>query len=238
MFLKLRKDKPDERDHLYTPTEGELPAKMDLRKQMSAVEDQGQLGSCTANALVGNLEFLAKKVKAYNASRLFLYFNERIYIGTINEDSGANLRDGIKALKKYGSASERIWPYRISRFTTKPSDVAYADALKRTISSYERIITLNGVLACLASGSPVVFGTDWYSSWSTMEVEKSGVIPQVDEAVDTVEGGHAMLIVGYDTAKEQFIVRNSWGKSWGKGGYCYFSFSHFKYFSDLWTIRA
>ena len=104
-------DRPDYRDKLYTAIAAppkKLPKKVDLRRGCSRVEDQGQLGSCTANALVGNLEFLKKKAghRVTNLSRLFVYYNERAMEGTINDDAGAMIRDGVKSLVKLGVCSE------------------------------------------------------------------------------------------------------------------------------------
>jgi len=92
-----------------------------LREGCSRVEDQGQLGSCTANALVGNLEFLEKKGghTVTNLSRLFIYYNERAMEGTIYDDAGAMIRDGVKTLVKLGVCTERKWPYDITKFTQK-----------------------------------------------------------------------------------------------------------------------
>jgi C1A family cysteine protease len=108
-------DRPDYRDKLYAAIAAppkKLPSKVDLCEGCSRVENQGQLGSCTANALAGNLEFLEKKGarRATNLSRLFIYYNERAVEGTINDDAGAMIRDGVKSLVKLGVCSERSWP--------------------------------------------------------------------------------------------------------------------------------
>ena len=109
-------DIPDARDHLYGAVRkipAKLPASVDLRPGCSRVEDQGDLGSCTANALAGALEFLMKKdkVKFSDVSRLFIYYNERVVENSVKTDSGAMLRDGIKTLAKQGACSEKSWPY-------------------------------------------------------------------------------------------------------------------------------
>lgn len=119
-------DLPDHRDLFYSavaPRMIALPRKVDMRSKCSPVEDQGQLGSCTANALVGALEFLEIKDGApfADVSRLFVYYNERVIEVTVNQDSGAFIRDGIKSLAKQGVCTEPEWPYKISKFTTKPS---------------------------------------------------------------------------------------------------------------------
>ena len=156
-------DIPDFRDHLYGAVRAipaTLPTHVDLRPTCSPVEDQGQLGSCTANALVGALEFLEvkDKVRFVNLSRLFLYYNERVIEGSVNSDSGAMLRDGIKTLAKQGVCSETNWPYNIANFTKKPPKGCYQEALKYQILSYARIVTVDEMRATLAEGFPFVFG--------------------------------------------------------------------------------
>src|SRR5260370_31612564 len=111
-------DLPDHRDLFYSAVAPRLvspPAKVDLRKRCSPVENQGQLGSCTANALVGALEFLELKdsAKFVDLSRLFVYYNERAIEGTVKQDSGAFIPAGIKCLAKQGGCPENEWPYKV-----------------------------------------------------------------------------------------------------------------------------
>src|SRR5215831_2398267 len=141
-------DLPDHRDLLYSaiaPEAARLPQRIDLRKQCSAIENQGRLGSCTANALVGALEFLEKKdgVHFVDLSRLFVYYNERVIEGTVDQDSGAFIRDGIKSLAKQGVCSEPEWPYKVSKFRRKPTRTCYRTAKKHRILSYHRISTVD-----------------------------------------------------------------------------------------------
>ena len=75
-------DVPDQRDYFLSAVlriPAKLPPLVDLRPLCSQVENQGQLGSCTANALAGSLEFLERKDKIAfeDFSRLFIYYNER-----------------------------------------------------------------------------------------------------------------------------------------------------------------
>src|SRR5947207_13215307 len=140
-------DIPDHRDFLYAavaPRLAQLPRKVDLRSKCSPVEDQGPLGSCTANALIGAVEFLEKKdnVPFADLSRLFVYYNERVIEGTVDQDSGAFIRDGVKSLAKQGVCPEPEWPYKVSRFRRKPSRTCYRTAKKHHILSYHRISTL------------------------------------------------------------------------------------------------
>jgi C1A family cysteine protease len=206
------------------------------------VEDQGQLGSCTANALVGALEFLMlKDQKTYvDMSRLFVYYNERVIEHTVNQDSGAMIRDGIKTLAKQGVCTEKLWPYDISQFTVTPPDPCYKEALNYQITSYQRIDTVDEMRSCLADGFPFVFGFTVYESFESQDVASTGVVnmPGPDEQV---MGGHAVVGVGYDDSQKRFIVRNSWSDGWGMKGYFTIPYDYLanrNLSDDFWTIRA
>ena len=172
-------DRPDQRDKLYSAIAKPpktLPKSVDLRAGCSPVEDQGQLGSCTANALVGNLEFLEQKAgkSVADLSRLFIYYNERAMEGTINEDAGAMIRDGVKSLVNQGVCGEDLWPYTISQFTVKPTAACFKQALDHQVLSYHRILTLQQMKQCLAEGYPFVFGFSVYESFESPTVAKTG----------------------------------------------------------------
>jgi C1A family cysteine protease len=238
-------DLPDQRDILYSavrPVPSVLPPSVDLRTFCSPVEDQGSLGSCTANALVGALEFLEKKnqVPFKDMSRLFVYYNERVIEHTVKSDSGAMLRDGIKTLKHQGVCTEKKWPYIISKFTVKPTPACYQEALKHQITSYQRIVTLDQMRACLAEGFPFVFGFAVYESFESQEVAKTGIAPMPGPAERSL-GGHAVLAVGYNDAEQRILVRNSWGTGWGQQGYFTLPYGYLtdrNLSDDFWTIRA
>ena len=125
----LKRDLPDSRDYIYKFKRCAwwLPGSVDLRSYCSPVEEQGEIGSCTGQALAGNIEFLdcLNDGIHIDVSRLFIYYNERMIEGTIEEDSGAYIRDGIKTLAKYGVCPESMHPYIIDRFRDKPSDECY-----------------------------------------------------------------------------------------------------------------
>ncbi len=238
-------DLPDRRDLPYSaiaPRVRKLPRKIDLQANCSPVEDQGQLGSCTANSLVGALEFLENKggTSFVDLSRLFIYYNERVIEGTVDQDSGAFIRDGIKSLARQGVCPENDWPYKIATFRKRPSASCYRTAKKHRIISYHRINTLDEMRDCLANGLPFVFGFTVYESFESQEVAKSGVV-DLPAAEEKVVGGHAVMAVGYNDSQKRFLIRNSWGTDWGKKGYFTMPYNYLgdrNLSDDFWTIRA
>jgi C1A family cysteine protease len=239
-------DLPDGRDLLYAApveTVAKLPKRVDMRKQCPPVYNQGQLGSCTANAIGGALEFdqMRQGEDAFTPSRLFIYYNERAIEGTVHSDSGAQIRDGIKTVVKQGAPREEpTWPYRIGKFDDKPPKPAYSEGKEHQAIRYLRLTQALGQLkGCLASGFPFVFGFAVYESFESARVARTGHAP-IPKASETLLGGHAVMAVGYDEARQWFIVRNSWGTGWGMGGYFTLPYPYLLQPSlsrDFWTIR-
>lgn len=237
-------DLPDHRDYLFSAVYGvtlKLPTSIDLRSTCSPIEDQKKLGSCTANALVGALEFLERKdgVPFTNLSRLFIYYNERVIEHTVTSDSGAQLRDGIKTLAKQGVCPEKNWPYVITKFKTKPPKTCYTEASSHLITSYQRVQTLADMRSCLAAGYPFVFGFTVYNSFESNQVASTGIVPMPAPG-EGVAGGHAVVAVGYNDSDKRFIARNSWGTTWGQQGYFTIPYDYLtnpQLAGDMWTIR-
>jgi C1A family cysteine protease len=252
-------DLPDNRDHQFAAPLlklGPLPAKVDLRKQCPGVYDQGQIGSCTANAIAAAIEFdrLKQKLPDFTPSRLFIYYNERNMENSVATDSGAQIRDGVKSVNKLGVCPEPEWTYVATpadpntnlwppgaKPAQKPSPTCYADALKHQALSYESVTRdLVQFKGCLAAGYPFVLGFTVYSAFESAQVAKTGVL-NLPASAEQVEGGHAVLCVGYDDAAQRFIIRNSWGASWGMKGYFTMPYAYLlsqKLSSDFWTIRV
>lgn len=241
MYYGWVPDIPDQRDFLYSAIRPviRVPKHADLREGCSEIEYQGRLGSCTAQALAGAIEFLDKKADgAYtDKSRLFIYYNERALEETIDYDAGASLRDGIKTLKNDGVCPEKLWPYVVARFDRKPPQKCYDEALRNTIQSYHRIYTIPEMLACITEGFPFVFGFAVYESFESQQVRRTGVVHMPVKG-EIMIGGHAVMAVGFDQAAKRLIVRNSWGKAWGMDGYFTMPFEYIETLADdFWTIR-
>jgi C1A family cysteine protease len=244
-------DLPDHRDYILRASPralARLPVSVDLTNKCPAVYDQGEIGSCTANAIAGAIEFDQMKQKirgVFLPSRLFIYYNERVIEHTVDEDSGAMIRDGIKSVAKEGACAEKLWPYDPKPFpgnvhlTKKPSVKCYKQALRHTAVQYERVPrVLAHMKACLASGYPFVLGFTVYESFESDEVATNGVMP-MPAPREQVVGGHAVVAVGYDDKIARFRMRNSWGTGWGVKGYFTMPYAYLlneNLSDDFWKI--
>jgi len=236
------KDKKDSRDYIYQLRSTSNISNVDLRPFCTTIEDQGNLGSCTGQAIAGAIEYLNKKNgKINDVSRLFIYYWERVMLGTVNYDSGAYIRDGIKSFFRYGAPVERLWPYIISRFRNKPTIAAMNDGARRRVMLYERATDFNAVKNALSNGFPVTIGFYVYTSFMSRTVSTTGMMPYPNTARERFLGGHAVLLVGYDDTTQRFIARNSWGSRWGDSGYFYMPYQVIQNTSmsdDFWVIKT
>lgn len=272
-----------------------VAASWDNRPICSPIEDQGNLGSCTAHmfaALVeanevkrtkpqllsvvaaaaataqvatsnvvvqadGSITFTTKIVpsvvvptptptptpsKLIRASRLFQYYATRKIEGTITEDAGATIRDAIKTGAKYGVVDETLWAYDTSKFTVNPPSTVWTTAATHLVTSYHSIADgdIATMKSVLAMGYLVGFGFQVYDYFMSSDMAKKAVLP-VPGVNEQLQGGHAVALVGYDDAKNAFLVRNSWGTSWGLGGYFWMSYDYVKntaLASDFWVIQS
>lgn len=233
-----------------------LPICVDLRSFCSPVEDQGNEGSCTAHALAGGIEYLqnielSKKMTGPSASlvfpsgqfervsRAFIYYNERDMEGDPSQDDGASLSTGVQVTEQSGVCRELLWPYAPNTAFTRPPQTAYDEAAQHKVVSAYQLSDLLGMKHSLASGYPFVFGIQCYDSLMSSEVAQSGEVP-VPGSFENYLGGHALLCVGYNDADQRFLFRNSWGSSWGQGGYAWIPYAYMmnsNLAEDLWSLQ-
>jgi C1A family cysteine protease len=238
--LNWRPDRPDFRDYIFTGVPDITPAKVDLREFCSKIEDQGAIGSCTGCAISSAMELILKRERRLlDLSRLFIYYQERLLEGSVLRDAGAYLRTGIKSCYTWGAPDERLWRYDPKLLFTRPSPAAYEDALKRRVAEYRRCPDFTTVKNALASGNPVVVGFLVYTSFLSLVVAKTGVMPFPNVRKERILGGHAVCLVGYDDTRRVFIAKNSWGTNWGDGGYFYMPYQvieNRQMSADFWVI--
>ena len=226
-----------------------LPKTMDLRPGMMPPYDQGQIGSCVANGTGGAVEYdrIKQGCPPVTPARLMIYYNGRAINGSIDQDSGITIHEGVQALIQQGVCPETEWPYIESQFAVKPTDQCYADALKCKVMTNKWVEQIAhavcGVLSGVANNGvplPVLVGVQVYSSFMSDEVMHTGVVPMPQKGQAAL-GGHCILLVGYDADKQVFIFRNSWGTTWGMGGYGTIPFAYIlspKLAAELGTISS
>jgi C1A family cysteine protease len=240
-----RSDAPDTRDfQLHLPQLSVLPASVDLRNLLSPGRlDQGHLGSCTANALVNHRRFLRVNVehKPYDErSRLYLYARERVLEGTLGQDPGAQLRDGMRVLQQYGVCPESDWPYDITTFAQAPTPHEDADAADYRIASYHRLASVLDIQTTLAHGMTCVIGIPVYRGFESQRTATTGVVPMPPSGAQPI-AGHAIHVVGYERIRRTSyaIIENSWGDGWGDHGFGYVPLSYLDKFGfDAWVAAV
>jgi C1A family cysteine protease len=239
MKFKIKPSLPDIRDYIYRSDSTEaLRESVDLREWDTIIESQGTLGSCSSNALTNAYELsVNREYPEYlkQLSRLFIYYNTRSEYGNVLEDDGIFLRDGLKAITKFGICSEELWPYNIDNFNVEPTDECYENAKKRKILKYQKLMSTYYITEVLNNNKPVVFGMTIYDSFMELNDRISTV--SVPSHKEESLGGHAMCMVGYDLKKRLFLAKNSFGSGWGDNGYCWIPFDYIRQEGyDIWTF--
>jgi C1A family cysteine protease len=238
-----------------------LATSVDLRPWCSPIENQGPLGSCTANAGVALLEYFERRAfgNHIDASRLFLYKATRNYM-QMTGDTGAYLRTTMGAIVLFGLAPEKYWPYIIANFDIEPPAFCYSFASNYKALKYYRldppgttaVALLNNIKTNLAAGMPSMFGFSVYNSFYQAQI--TGKIPIPANTGDPFAGGHAVVAVGYDdtikiknsiagspTTTGALLIRNSYGSSWGPlGGYLWMPYDYVLkgLANDFWTLNS
>ncbi len=249
-----KRDLPSHHDNFLMVANPITVANFPKQKFLSGlppIYDQGQLGSCTANALAGVFEFEQMKqgLSDFMPSRLFIYYNERKIEGTIGTDSGASLSDGIRVLTTLGVCKETTWPYDVTKLTLTPSSVAFVEGSNHQILASKRVpMSIDGFKTMINMGYPIAFGFTVFSYMESQQMSTTGILKMPGPSEQSI-GGHAVVCVGYsDTMKSTdgkhigyLKVRNSWGPNWGieangSKGYFWMPYTYINLCSDAWVI--
>jgi hypothetical protein len=234
---------------------------------MAIVYNQGNIGSCTANALCSAYTFVSPN--QYLGSRLFLYYNERLNQGnnvrpngSIIQDNGSTIINGIRCLQKYGLCSEILLPYNTQNYALKPRPICYTTGLGYKCTTYSAVLqTLSTLQGCLINGQPFILGFRVYSSFESRNSLLTGYVPMPYVTTrgqsDILFGGHAVLVCGYDLTRSYpanplnptacpggngvWIIKNSWGTNVGDRGYFYLPLPYLTNPSlaiEFWSVTA
>jgi C1A family cysteine protease len=229
---------PDLRDHRYRSRSAALVDRVDLRDWAGMVEDQGALGSCSGSAMTDAYEITVKiqyPERWVQLSKLFVYYNSRVFYDGLNEDGGSYLRDTLKAVKKYGVCREDLWLYDIDRFAQQPTAKAYVDAQYRTVTTYEMLYDNQEILEVLNLGRPVIIGMTLFEDFQ--DLNQGNSVVSMPAAGEVSIGTHALCLVGYDLDLRRFLAKNSFGATWGDMGYCWIPFDYITaYCFDRWCF--
>lgn len=221
---------------------GGTEAKVDLRQYCSPVEDQGDLGSCNACAVVSALEFLMIKAgqPKKDLSALYVYYYGRRLSGWEQEDSGLLCHHATAAVMAYGACEDKLWPYRIERFKEEPPVSARENATRFDAVQYARLSTGDEAKQSLAAGVPVLFGLDIPKPYY-YALDGQARMPAVGTFDQHPFTGHTMLVVGYDDTDRTWLAQNSWGEDYGERGFLRIPYdlaSKYVWNDELWAIGA
>jgi C1A family cysteine protease len=257
MTLKIahygwKPDLPDHRDKMFALVHRQqglaLPPKINLKSRLPMVFDQGQLGSCTANATCWMWQFVhGPAPNGQPWSRMFTYVESLLAEDSYPNDAGAMIRDVIKVLNQKGVPPETDFPYDVAKFPKKPTRTAVKHAAADKVSVYSRLASRTDFRNCLAQGFPFVIGFSVYDSFESDVVAKTGIVPMPLKA-EQMLGGHAVTVIGYDSSFHSrgfyYLVQNSWGAKWGdpaNAGCFWIPAAYFEnpnLADDAWTVRA
>lgn len=224
----FRRQDPDKRDRQFSglvlPPKLSNPSANVILPERTPIDDQGQAGSCTANASCDAFELIMAD-PVVQLSRLFTYWNARNMTGDAGRDEGCTLRNTFASFTNLGASPETWWPYDVRYVNERPALGAYEKAYDHKIKGYYAISEeyqprLDQMERALRAGLPVVFGTDVGRQFETTDGTT------VLEFPDASLGGHALVVVGFyetDSGERVWVIRNSWGTGWGDKGYCLFS---------------
>ena len=221
-----------------------LPPVVDLRNWCSEVEDQRQTQSCVANAVVGSLELLQRKEghSVQDLSRMFVYYNSRALHGYENKDAGTFVHTAMAAIMAYGICEERLWPFSEININVKPIDNCFRNAENYRGVEFAEIAKGTPLTHVLARGIPVVMAVKLpREAYNAADATGIMALPEGGGGSAHTHGNHSMTVVGYDLAAKTYLVRNSWGANWAKGGYFQMPFAIFDergFAGQSWAIGS
>lgn len=235
----------DPRDYIYKSQQGDLRDEVDLTQWDTRAEAQGAVGSCVGAAIVGAYESILKRTysikntpeKFVDLSKLYAYYHARLLDGVENEDSGATIKNGLRAVQKFGICPESLWPYNEDLWAVQPNLECYVQGWPYKKIVYQTLYSIGDMLSVLNSENHVIIGINVFDNFRNLNFENATVTEPTDATGEY--GGHAMKLSGYSIPNRYFLAKNSYSSSWGKNGFCYIPFDYMNQWCfDRWTFTT
>lgn len=229
VVLNAIKSPIDNRDWIITDVLSELQDTLDYRYMLQPIRNQGSQGTCYAQSAACAKEWQEKinyNFNNYFSPQFFYNYRPNIYDDNDNNNDGMFGRDVMKLLLDIGICTEKEYPYGLIEDKNIINSSVIKNALNHKIKSYARVTSIDSLKLSLFKNGPCLISFPIYNY--SMEMWKSTI-------KDTeIIGGHAMTVVGY--TNDSFIIRNSWGSSWGDNGYCYYKLNDWGVHWEIWSI--
>ncbi len=223
----------------------DLPIRVNLREKAKVeIYDQGQTGSCSANAICASYSLLnmLNSRPAINLSRMFIYYNSRVPDNEQGVDSGAHLFNSFNSMALQGCCQEAFWPFQTNLLTICPPGLCYQEALKHCTQQQNTRLNptymLYEIKRCIANNLPVVISILVYSSFESQLVAETGMIPLPNVQAEQLLGGHALLVLGYDDIMQVVVIQNSWSDRWGDNGIGYLPYAFISNPNLTWDCHS
>jgi hypothetical protein len=220
---EILNDKPLRMSYSPSGDDSALPDRIDMRDRIKVIYDQGLIGSCVAHSICYCLQFLIPDIEL---SRLFLYYGIRVMESAITKDEGGTILSGVKVMSQTGCCKEKSWPYITENFAMCPPPECYEEDGLCRIAHYEYVNPSEiAIKSCLAAGHPISLGIEIYASFESKSVALTGRVP-LPVLNEPLLGSHAVCAVGYRDDSREFILVNSWNRSWGDFGFFYLPYEY------------
>tara|TARA_B100000513_G_scaffold171068_1_gene86968 strand:- start:106 stop:999 length:894 start_codon:yes stop_codon:yes gene_type:complete len=216
----------DERDFIFT-SEEEFPEVLDYSEELQAIRNQGSQGSCYAQSACCMKEWQEKRdygLDEYLSPQFFYNNRFNLYDENPDNDYGMFGRDVMRILKDVGVCLERNYKYGLIQDKKEIAEECYTEALNHRIKGYARVYEKEDLKRSLLKNGPCLIGFPVYNNTPQMWKKREN---------EQMKGGHAMTVIGYN--EEGFIIRNSWGDTWGLNGYCIYPYRDWGSHWEIWT---
>src|SRR5690606_23590951 len=239
------------RDWMYQPSIAVAPRDWKMPLDPRRTKHQHETNACTGFALSTVIEYLldcgqrpCEPISGYMLHSIARRYDE--WAEDDDVDSGSSLRGALKGWSSHGASAERMWKkLDMPKATSEPDEDWWLDAVKRPMGAYYRIEPANirDMHIALAEVGALCASAFTHGGWDALLREEADPpptavdeIPAIEPARGARDQGHAFAIVGY--TREGFIVQNSWGDAWGRGGFAVLPYEDWlDNAMDCWVVQ-